>query len=94
MTLIGIGAALSHPQLSGAVMALAPPEAVGIASAVTVVARQAGFAIGVAALGALTPADLSATGFAWLFGLAAVASVCGLLACLLLPTSPRSSNRP
>ena len=94
MTLIGIGAALSHPQLSGAVMALAPPEAVGIASAVTVVARQAGFAIGVAALGALTPADLSATGFAWLFGLAAVASVCGLLACLLLPTSPRSGNRP
>ncbi len=90
MTLIGTGAALSHPQLSGAAIALSPPEAIGMASAVTVVVRQAGFAIGVAALGALTPADLSATGFTWLFGLAAVASLWGLLACLLLPTSNRN----
>lgn len=94
MTLIGAGAALSHPQLSGAVMALAPPEASGMASAVTVVARQAGFAIGVAALGALTPADLAAAGFAWPFGLAAVASTCGVLACVLLPTEPSSRHRP
>jgi hypothetical protein len=55
MALIGIGAALSHPQLSGAVIALAPPEASGMASALTVVARQVGFALGVAMLGALTP---------------------------------------
>jgi hypothetical protein len=87
MMLIGTGAALSHPQLSGAVMALAPPEASGMASAVTVIARQTGFAMGVAALGALTPSDLVAAGFAWPFGFAAVASVGGVLACLLLPTS-------
>jgi len=88
MALIGTGAALSHPQLSGAVMALAPPESSGMASAVTVIARQAGFAIGVAALGALTPANLSATGFVWPFGFAAAASMCGVLACLLLPKTP------
>ncbi len=87
MMLIGTGAALSHPQLSGAVMALAPPEASGMASAVTVIARQAGFAMGVAALGALTPSDLAAAGFVRPFGFAAVASVCGVLACLLLPAS-------
>jgi EmrB/QacA subfamily drug resistance transporter len=70
MAIIGTGAALSHPQLSGAVVALAPPAASGMASAVTVVARQAGFAMGVAVLGALTPSGglwraslLSAPGF-------------------------------
>ncbi|AMJ59006.1 MFS transporter [Bosea sp. PAMC 26642] len=93
MMLIGTGAALSHPQLSGSVMALAPPEASGMASAVTVVARQAGFAMGVAALGALTPADLSATGFVWPFGFATAASACGVLACLLLPNSPSRRDR-
>ena len=86
MTLIGIGAALSHPQLSGAMMALAPPEVGGMASALTVIARQTGFAVGVAALGALTPSNLERAGFVWPFCVAAVASVCGLLACLLLPT--------
>ena len=43
MTCIGTGAALAHPQLSGAVVALVPPDQAGMASAVTVVARQAGF---------------------------------------------------
>ncbi|WP_139234177.1 MFS transporter [Methylobacterium pseudosasicola] len=87
MALIGVGAAMSHPQLSGAVIALAPSEASGMASALTVIARQAGFALGVAALGALTPTTLTITGFAWLFGAAAVAALCGMLACSLLPTS-------
>lgn len=87
MVLIGTGAALSHPQLSGAVMALAPPEASGMASALTVVARQTGFAMGVAALGALTPTDLHMAGFVWPFGFAALASACGSLACFLLPGS-------
>ncbi len=85
MVLIGIGAALSHPQLSGAMMALAPPDAGGMASALTVVARQAGFAMGVALLGALTPADLHGAGFVWPFGFAAAASLAGALACFLLP---------
>ena len=87
MVMIGMGAALSHPQLSGTVLALAPPEASGMASALTVVARQTGFAMGVAALGALTPSDLHIAGFVWPFGSAALASACGGLACLLLPGS-------
>jgi hypothetical protein len=74
-------------------MALAPPQASGMASAVTVIARQAGFAMGVAALGALAPSDLAAAGFAWPFGCAAVASACGVLACLLLPTSLNRRHR-
>jgi len=93
MMLIGTGAALSHPQLSGAAMALAPPEASGMASAVTVIARQTGFAMGVAALGALTPSGPVASGFVWPFGFAAVASVCGVLACLLLPASSKGRRR-
>ncbi|MGU3466298.1 MFS transporter [Methylobacterium sp. C33D] len=91
MALIGIGAALSHPQLSGAVIALAPPEASGMASALTVIARQAGFALGVAMLGTLTPVGLNVVGFAWPFGSAATAAVGGVLACLLL--LPPSSGR-
>ncbi|MCJ2132284.1 MFS transporter [Methylobacterium sp. E-045] len=88
MALIGLGAALSHPQLSGAVISLAPPEASGMASALTVIARQAGFALGVAMLGALTPIGLNVVGFAWPFGSAAIAAVCGVFACLrLLPPS-------
>lgn len=93
MAMIGAGAALSHPQLSGAVMALAPPETGGMASAVTIIARQGGFAMGVAALGALTPSDLVAAGFVWPFGFAAAASVCGVLACLLLPASSSKRDR-
>ncbi len=37
MVLIGIGAALAHPQLSGAMLALTPPDRAGMASAVTIV---------------------------------------------------------
>jgi hypothetical protein len=87
MLLIGTGAALSHPQLSGAVIALAPPGASGVASAVTVICRQTGFAMGVAVLGALAPSDLHKGGFVWLFGAAAIAALCGVLACRLLPGS-------
>jgi predicted MFS family arabinose efflux permease len=87
MLLIGTGAALSHPQLSGAMIALAPPGASGMASALTVIARQTGFAVGVAVLGALAPSDLHKGGFVWPFGFAAAAALCGVLACFLLPGS-------
>jgi MFS family permease len=87
LLLIGTGAALSHPQLSGAAIALAPPEVGGMASAVTVIARQAGFALGVAVIGALIPFDLSAAGFAWPFVFAVAASFGGVLACRLIPSS-------
>lgn len=92
MILIGVGAALSHPQLSGAAMALARPEASGMASAVANIARQAGFALGVAALGALIPSDLVAAGFAWPFGFAVLAALGGVLACRLLPASSNKGN--
>jgi MFS family permease len=64
MTVIGTGAALVHPQLSGAVVALVPPHMSGMASAVTIVMRQAGFAIGIALLGALLQAPAVAVGYA------------------------------
>jgi MFS family permease len=82
MVVIGTGAALAHPQLSGAVLALTPPDRAGMASAVTIVARQGGFAIGVAALavigaGAVTPAVFAVT--------AATAVIGAIAAMALLP---------
>lgn len=85
MAVLGVGAALANPQLSGAVLALAPPQASGMASAIAVIARQGAFALGVAAMGGLLPSDGAAAGFIWLFCVAAAASACGTLACLLLP---------
>ncbi|UWU79352.1 MFS transporter [Bradyrhizobium huanghuaihaiense] len=86
MLLIGLGAVLAHPQLSGAVVALVPPAQTGMASAVTVVMRQAGFALGIAALGATLPDQGMATGYVWPWLLAASGSAGGLIAAsLLLP---------
>ncbi|OPY94777.1 MFS transporter permease [Bradyrhizobium sacchari] len=86
MLLIGLGAVLAHPQLSGAVVALVPPAQTGMASAVTVVMRQAGFALGIAALGATIPDEAMATGYMWPWLLAAFGSAGGLAAAsLLLP---------
>lgn len=85
MAVIGAGAALVHPQLSGVVVELLPANASGMAAAVTVIARQGGFAIGVALLGAALPDAPPASGFAVVFAIAAAASVLGAAACLLLP---------
>ncbi|MCK1384554.1 MFS transporter [Bradyrhizobium sp. 21] len=87
MLLIGFGAALAHPQLSGAVVALMPSAQAGMASAVTVVMRQAGFALGIAALGAALPDVATAASYAWPWLLAALAAVGGLIAALILPPS-------
>ncbi|HEY5777913.1 MAG TPA: hypothetical protein VIT00_04200 [Terrimicrobiaceae bacterium] len=54
---------------------------------------RAAYTMGVAALGALAPSDLAATGFVWRFGFAAFASACGVLACLLLPASSNLGHR-
>ena len=91
MVCIGAGAALSHPQLSGAVVALVPANQAGMASAVTIVARQLGFAVGIAALGAMLPSGAAAAGFFGLFALAAAASVAGFCAALVLLPGPASS---
>jgi MFS family permease len=93
MVAIGFGVALAHPQLSGAVVALVPPDQAGMASAVTVVMRQAGFAVGIAVLGAVLHAEGSAIGYVWLFSVAAIASAAGLVAALaLLPAPPAASH--
>jgi MFS family permease len=85
MVVVGAGAALAHPQLSGAIVALVPSETAGMASAVTMVARQGGFALGVAALGVLAPTGPDGTGYAAVFGVAAVTGLSGLAASRLLP---------
>jgi MFS family permease len=93
MVAIGFGVALAHPQLSGAVIALVPPDQAGMASAVTVVMRQAGFAVGIAVLGAVLHAEGSAISYVWLFSVAAIASVAGLVAALaLLPAQAVASQ--
>jgi hypothetical protein len=87
MTILGTGAALGNPQLSGAVVASAPLEASGMASAVTAIARQGGFAVGVAALGGLMPVSGTFAGFEWIFCLSATVSACRALGSTLLPSA-------
>jgi EmrB/QacA subfamily drug resistance transporter len=53
MVFIGLGAGLSLPPLSSAVMAAVPPERAGMAGGALNSARQLGLAIGVAVLGAV-----------------------------------------
>src|SRR6185295_10142284 len=91
---IGVGVALAHPQLSGAAVSLVPPDLAGLASAVTVVMRQAGFAVGIAVLGAVLHNQESAISYVWLFSAAAGASAAGLAAALvLLPASAGPSKK-
>jgi MFS family permease len=91
---IGVGVALAHPQLSGAAVSLAPPDLAGLASAVTVVMRQGGFAVGIAVLGAVLHNQESAISYLWPFVAAAVTSAAGLVAALvLLPASTAPSKK-
>ena len=90
---IGVGVALAHPQLSGAAVSLVPADLAGLASAVTVVMRQAGFAVGIAVLGALLHVQGSAIGYVWLFTAAAVASAAGLVAALILLPAPAAASK-
>jgi MFS family permease len=92
MLCTGTGAALAHPQLSGAVVSLIPPDQAGMASAMTVIARQAGFAIGIAALGAMLSDATVVQGFVSPFLLATATAAAGLWAALgLLPAPPRKA---
>jgi EmrB/QacA subfamily drug resistance transporter len=84
MAAIGVGAALANPQLSGVVLALAPSTQAGMASAVTFIVRQAGFAISIAALGLTLGAVDAAAGFSIPFALAALAALFGMIAALVL----------
>ncbi len=90
MVIIATGAALVQSQLSGAVVTLAPPDQAGMASALTIVMRQGGFALGIAALGAALGGNVATGSFPLVFGLAALAAVIGAGAALLLLTSPKN----
>jgi predicted MFS family arabinose efflux permease len=90
---IGVGVALAHPQLSGAAVSVVPPDLAGLASAVTVVMRQAGFAVGIAVLGAVLHNQESAISYIWLFSAAAMASAAGLVAALVLLPAPAGASK-
>ena len=77
MAVIATGAALVQSQLSGAVVTLAPPAQAGMASALTIVMRQGGFALGIAALGAALGQEPSESGYATMFGVAASSAFVG-----------------
>lgn len=86
LSVVGCGAALAHPQLSGAVIALAPSDRAGMASALTIVMRQAGFAIGIAVLGAVLHTSGESVEYTLMFLVAAlVSAAAGASAFLLLP---------
>jgi hypothetical protein len=84
MLTIGVGAALANPQMSGVALALAPPAQAGMTSAMTLIVRQAGFCIGIAALGAALGTTDVAAAFAVPFSLAALLTLLIMIAALLL----------
>jgi MFS family permease len=83
MLTIGVGAALANPQMSSVVLALAPPSQTGMASAVTLIVRQAGFAISIAALGATLASTEMATAFAAPFAVATLTALVAIAAALI-----------
>jgi hypothetical protein len=92
MLTIGIGAALANPQMGNVVLALAPPAQAGMASAVTMIVRQAGFAVSIAALGATLGTTDVAAAFATPFTLAAFVALVAMLAALVLLPAKSSQN--
>ena len=92
MLTIGVGAALANPQMGNVVLVLAPPAQAGMASAVTMIVRQAGFAISIAALGATLGTTDVAAAFATPFALAAFAALAAIVAALILLPAKSSQN--
>ena len=84
MLTIGVGAALANPQMGAVALALAPHAQAGMASAATMIVRQAGFAISIAALGAMLRATDRAGAFAAPFAVAAFAATIATIAALFL----------
>ncbi len=94
MATIGTGAALAHPQLTGAVVALVPPAQAGMASAMTVVMRQGAFAVGIAILGSLVSMPQQVAGYTVSFVVSVSACLCGVAAALLcLPATSAAARR-
>lgn len=80
MLFMGVGAALCHPQLSGALVALVPKAHAGSASSLTILLRQGAYAIGIALFGALLGAQPGPTAFVAVHAAAAVAAFLGVVA--------------
>lgn len=76
MLLMASGAGIGNSQVSGALVALAPPDRAGMASAMATTLRQAGFAIGIALLGAVS----GGVDYAAAFAVAASAAALGAAA--------------
>jgi MFS family permease len=86
MAVIGIGAALANPQLGNTAMALAPPSHTGVTAAASMIMRQAGLVISIAALGAALVTSDSPSAFVAPFAIAAVGALLAALAAwFLLP---------
>ena len=94
MAIIGVGAALANPQLSGVALALAPSTQAGMASAMTMIVRQAGFAISIAALGLTLDTVNAGAGFARPFALAALVALLGVIAALALLPAKSAEHGP
>jgi MFS family permease len=92
MLTIGVGAALANPQMSGVALALAPPTQAGMTSAMTMIVRQAGFSLSIAALGASLGTTDVAAAFAAPFSLAALVTLLTMIAALLLLPAKSESN--
>jgi len=92
MLTIGVGAALANPQMSSVVLALAPSTQAGMAAALTMMVRQAGFAISIAALGATLTRTDTAAAFAAPFALAAFVALVAIIAALVLLPARSSQN--
>jgi MFS family permease len=78
MVIAGFGMAFANPQLSAVALAFAPLNQAGMASAMTMIVRQAGFAISIAVFGLVLGADNSVAGFARPFMLAMAAALIGM----------------
>jgi len=92
MLTIGVGAALANPQMGNVALALAPHSQAGMASAATMIVRQAGFAISIAALGATLSTTHAAAAFAIPFAVAAFIALLATIAALIL--LPAKSAQP
>ncbi len=75
MLLAGCGVGLINAQLSGLLIAAAPPDRSGMAAAMGILMRQSGFAVGIAVLGAVS----GAAGHGPMFLAAALAGLAGIV---------------
>src|SRR5205823_6750563 len=92
MFTIGVGAALANPQISGVALALAPSTHAGMTSAMTMIVRQAGFSISIAALGASLGTTGVAAAFAAPFSLAALVTLLTMMVALALLPAKSEAN--